>query len=169
MVPCFRELYRHDCDSAEATVVADAARSLASYVRLPDIQRRIETANQRNKPSSEIQAIILDHARGLGFISEKQGLFSRSALRPDYFLDLGRNRGAILEVEKGKTLTNNMDILDLWKCHICPYAQYLVLMVPNIAANSGPRNVFESVVRRMQPFFADGNYINVYGLFILGY
>ena len=38
--------------------------------------------------------------------------------------------GIILEVERGKTTINNMDLLDFWKCHICAHADYLFLMVP---------------------------------------
>jgi hypothetical protein len=42
-------------------------------------------------------------------------------------------------------------------------------MVPRIAQNAGPKNVFESVIRRMQPFFLKRNYVDVYGLFVFGY
>ena len=38
--------------------------------------------------------------------------------------------GIILEVERGKTTINNMDLLDFWKCHICSYAHGLYLLVP---------------------------------------
>lgn len=38
--------------------------------------------------------------------------------------------GIILEVERGKTLMNNMDLLDMWKCHICEHARYLFSIVP---------------------------------------
>jgi hypothetical protein len=30
----------------------------------------------------------------------------------------------------GKALANNMDLLDLWKCHICREAHHLFLVVP---------------------------------------
>jgi len=39
-------------------------------------------------------------------------------LRPDYFLKLD-DTGILLEVERGKTTINNMDLLDFWKCHLC--------------------------------------------------
>jgi hypothetical protein len=38
--------------------------------------------------------------------------------------------GIILEVERGKTTINNMDLLEFWKCHICAHADFLFLMVP---------------------------------------
>ena len=105
------------------------------------------TKRSRQTTSAEIQVCILEHAITLGFQSERQGLFLKHALRPDYHLTLASGRGVLLEVEKGKTLTNNMDLLDLWKCHICSAAQYLFLMVPYRSQNAGPRNVFENVVK----------------------
>lgn len=62
-----------------------------------------------------------------------------------------------------------MDILDLWKCHLCPEAQYLFLIVPIHAQNAGSKNVFTNVVRRMEPFFLKKHYVDVYGLFVFGY
>ena len=35
-----------------------------------------------------------------------------------------------MEVERGKTTTNNMDLLDIYKCHICEEANHLFLFVP---------------------------------------
>ena len=32
-----------------------------------------------------------------------------------------------MEVERGKTTTNNMDLLDIYKCHICEEANHLFL------------------------------------------
>ena len=52
----------------------------------------------------------------------------RSRVEP-YYLDLDET-GIILEVERGKTTINNMDLLDFWKCHICVHAHYLILVVP---------------------------------------
>jgi len=165
----FRQMHREDRNESEYDRVSEYAHSLLSYIQLPEVSNRISRANQKGTSSSEIQACFLEHALKLGFQSEKQGLFSNNALRPDYYLQLAPNRGIILEVEKGKTLTNNMDILDLWKCHICSYAQYLFLIVPIHAQNAGSRNVFDNVVKRMGPFFSKGNYVGVYGLFIFGY
>lgn len=60
-----------------------------------------------------MQATFGDFVRELGFESEKVGLFSSDefALRPDYFIRLGQT-GILLEVERGKTTINNVDLLD---------------------------------------------------------
>ena len=76
--------------------------------------------------------VHLEEATRLGFRDESKGLFETyqsSALRPDYFRPIG-STGVILEVERGKTTINNMDLLDFWKCHICEHASYLFLMAP---------------------------------------
>jgi len=77
----------------------------------------------------------------------------------------------MLEVERGRTVENNNDILDLWKCHICKEAQYLFLVVPlnRINENKKPTPVFSRVVHRVEPFFRKDNYVNVYGAAIIGY
>ena len=75
-----------------------------------------------------------------------------------------------MEVERGKTIANNMDLLDLWKCHICSNANFLFLVIPNIRQTATGRNIiFETVERRMTTFFKSENYTNVDGVFIIGY
>jgi len=165
----FCAMYREDRNESEYSRVLKYAHSLFSYIQLPEVSDRVAHANQKGTSSAAIQACFLEHVLKLGFHSEKQGLFATHLLRPDYYLQLSPNRGILLEVEKGKTLTNNMDILDLWKCHICDHAQYLFLAVPIYAQNAGSRNVFDNVVKRMQPFFSKENYVGVYGVFIFGY
>ena len=94
-----------------------------------------------------------------------------SALRPDYFREIG-GTGVILEVERGKTTINNMDLLDFWKCHICQHAHYLILLVPiELRQNEtmSPRREFATVRNRLASFFEPGNYTNVRGLFLFGY
>lgn len=109
----------------------------------------------------------------LGFTSEKKGIFqnySDKRLRPNYCLDLENSNGIILEVERGKTIDNNMDILELWKCYICSCANYLFLIIPKIIQTKKGRNIiFDTVVRRMDTFFQSDNYTNVDGVFIIGY
>src|SRR4029077_20351521 len=142
----FRILSRNDRNEEEFGAVSQIALSLLSHIRLNEIADKIAAANIKGTSSCDVQACIRPHSEKLGFQSEKQGLFSdyaNGALRPDYYRSLSPGRGIILEIEKGKTLTNNMDILDLWKCHICNHAQYLFLMVPIAAQNAGPRNVFD--------------------------
>ena len=80
--------------------------------------KRISAALQ---PSN--QDVILPFAtKELGFENEKKGLFKDykvAGLRPDYFHPTA---GILLEVERGKTHMNNMDLLDMWNCHICNQA-----------------------------------------------
>lgn len=64
-----------------------------------------------------------------------------------------------------------MDLLDLWKCHICDRADYLLLVVPVVRQtnNQGRTRIFEHVVKRVGSFFEEKNYINVKSCFIIGY
>ena len=129
--------------------------------------------NRPGKSSAEVQDTFLEFARDLGFESEKKGLFASDelALRPDYYLKLDTT-GVILEVERGKTTINNMDLLDFWKCHLCPQAGYLFLLVPQALRQNetmNPRNEFATVNRRLSQFFKPHNYTNVRALCLFGY
>jgi len=133
----------------------------------------IMLANQPGISSARVQAAFKGAAEALGFRSEARGLFSESisGLRPDYFRALD-GTGILLEVERGKTTTNNMDLLDFWKCHICPHAHYLFLLVPqSLRHNPGmtPKREYETVGRRLAQFFEPGRYTNVRGLCLFGY
>jgi hypothetical protein len=80
--------------------------------------------------------------------------------------------GSLLEVERGKTTINNMDLLDFWKCHICAHADYLILLVPRELRQNptmAPRREFATVSKRLATFFEQGNYTNVRGLCLFGY
>jgi hypothetical protein len=130
-------------------------------------------ANQPGRSSGEVQNVFLKQARELGFRDESKGLFKEytSALRPDYFLPLA-DTGIILEVERGKTTINNLDLLDFWKCQICAHADYLFLLVPRELRQNptmSPRREFATVSKRLATFFEPGNYTNVRGLCLLGY
>lgn len=160
-------------DTDEWRRASDVARRLQEHLVSSDTLARIALANQPGQSSVAIQQTFLEFARHLGFESEKVGLFARIdlALRPDYYLRLGET-GILLEVERGKTTINNMDLLDFWKCHLCPHANYLFLLVPRaLRQNSSmrPRNEFVTVERRLAPFFEPGNYTNVRGLCLFGY
>lgn len=151
----------------------DIFEELVLFMQNEDIQKKLEVTHKRYAKSGDIQNIIVDKTRLLGFTSEKKGLFKNqtvSQLRPDYFLELENSSGIIMEVERGKTLANNMDLLDLWKCHICEKANFLFLIIPNIRQTKSGRNIiFESVERRMATFFGKENYTNVDAVFIIGY
>lgn len=131
-------------------------------------------ANMPGISSAEVQATFLPFATELGFTSEAKGLFEtyeNRALRPDYFRPEG-DSGILMEVERGKTTTNNMDLLDLWKCHICEHAHHLFLMVPQALRHNptmAPKKEYAAVVKRLGSFFTSGNYTNVRSLHIFGY
>jgi hypothetical protein len=148
---------------------------LLDHLNQPIAQTLITAANIPGASSSHVQNSFLPFATELGFHSEKKGLFAgglNPGLRPDYFLEVGSS-GILLEVERGKTTINNMDMLDLWKCHVCRQAHYLFLMVPqNLVQNEAGKNSskpYGTVVKHMSSFFDDGNYTNVRGLHVFGY
>src|SRR5262245_16471855 len=98
----------------EAMRIAD---SLFEYMHRPDVAREIAVNHQLHASSLQIQNVVLPHLLQLGFTPEKTGLFQSTdvaALRPDYYRKV-HDTGILLEVERGKTTTNNMDLLDLWK------------------------------------------------------
>lgn len=160
-------------ESAEWRSVVALADRLTAALRSERVEERIAEVNIPRASSAEVQAAFLEEARSLGFRDEKTGLFAgyESALRPDYHLELD-GTGIILEVERGKTTINNMDLLDFWKCHICEHADYLFLLVPReLRQNDSmrPRREFSTVLRRLATFFEPGNLTNVRGLVLIGY
>jgi hypothetical protein len=164
----------HLVDSPEYRRVLSVADALHEFLQLAEVAARIVAANQPGRSSADVQSVFLAQARQLGFRDESKGLFGgypSSGLRPDYFMPLG-DTGILLEVERGKTTINNMDLLDFWKCHICAYADYLFLMVPiELRQNDSmsPRREFASVAKRLGSFFERRNYTNVRGLCLFGY
>jgi len=121
--------------------------------------------------SHQVDAIVQPAAEGLGSSSQNKTLFTEYpiALRPDWYRPLGTS-GIILEVERGKTVTSNMDLLDLWKCHICREAHHLFLIVPNVVKrNYGMERAYPRVVERLRTFFAPGNEANVHSVGVFGY
>lgn len=158
----------------EHDAVVAIADSLHAHLATAEAAALILEANQPGRSSADVQNVLLDHALALGLTSESKGLFAdylSSALRPDYYLPLD-DTGVILEVERGKTTINNMDLLDFWKCHICRHAHYLILLVPTQLRQNptmSPRNEFASVSKRLSSFFEEDNYTNVRGLFLFGY
>jgi hypothetical protein len=136
--------------------VDDLANELRRYLDEEDVTEEIRKRHVLGAPSSQIQAIVMQKALELGFQSEKKRLFANSdvpGLRPDYYRPVG-NTGILLEVERGKTTTNNMDLLDLWKCHICERASYLFLLVPQArpSANGRVLRHFKQVTNRLGTF-----------------
>lgn len=159
--------------SAEWAAVEAVAHKFLAALNTPETLSRIVAANRPHGASQSVQGVCSPAAKALGFESEKTGLFSDSipGLRPDYFLRM-EGTGILLEVERGKTTTNNMDLLDFWKCHICGVAHYLFLLVPRELRHNDemkPKREFQSVARRLAPFFEPDRYTNVRGLCLFGY
>ncbi len=148
------------------------AEKLCAFMDSPSINKKIRDKHKTGASSKEIQDIIIKEAEELGFKSEKKGLFNHyitHGLRPDYFNS--KHSGILMEVERGKTTINNMDLLDIWKCHICKDANYLFLIVPMVRQpkEGNDRQEFSKVVNRVSSFYDKENYINIDGVFIFGY
>jgi len=146
---------------------------LLEYLRQPAVQDQIKEVHQLGESSARVQAVVMPGAEALGFVSEKKGLFANyrvPALRPDYFAKVD-NTGILLEVERGKTTANNMDLLDLWKCHICEHADFLFLLVPQrrVSANGSAQQIFKQVQSRLSTFYVPKNYVDVEAVFLFGY
>ena len=80
-----------------------------------EILKSISKAHVFGASSHTIQKAILPEMLTLGFTSEKKQLFSQykvGGLRPDYYKPLSKG-GILFEVERGKTIANNMDLLDI--------------------------------------------------------
>lgn len=149
------------------------ARELADYMNRADVKQAISEAHVLGASSEKVQAALIAEAGRLGFSSERRGLFAEyktGGLRPDYYLKIGRS-GILMEVERGKTLANNTDLLDVWKCHICQYADYLFLIVPKRRPRGSGRSdsIDTRVAKRVATFFEEQNYINVEAVFIFAY
>jgi len=145
------------------------AGKLLNFMNSPDIIKKIRNTDKKGAASKQIQDILLPKTKELHFISEKKGLFKdylTTGLRPDYF---NEELGILIEVERGKTTTNNMDLLDIWKCHICKEANYLFLIVPQLREAQNKQE-FNIVVKRVSSFFKHKeNHINIDGVFVFGY
>lgn len=149
------------------------ASKLRDYLVTEVVANEILKRHKLSATSQQIQNIIQSEVESLGFHPEKSGLFKDynvQALRPDFYCTIG-NSGIILEVERGKTITNNMDLLDIWKCHVCRQADFLFLVVPvsRPSENGSAIKAFSNVVRRLSTFFEPENYINVEAVFVFGY
>lgn len=157
----------------EAEEVRRIAEALRDQLDREPARSQLIAANQPESSSHAVQAAILPVAKGLGFRSEVEGLFAGSieGLRPDFYRSVG-DTGIVLEVERGKTTTNNMDLLDFWKVHICAHASYLFLFVPQELRHNPtmrPKREFDSVQRRLGAFFQERTKTNVRGVYLFGY
>ena len=108
---------KNDIDSVQNKIVKDLSDNFFQFLSSKDINAKLKEINKIYAKSQDIQGIFLDHLSKVGFQSEKKGLFKEyhtPNLRPDYYLKLDKG-GILLEVERGKTIMNNMDLLDIGK------------------------------------------------------
>lgn len=160
-------------DGDQHQAVLAISDRLLEHLNTPAALELMLLANLPGMSSAEVQITFLPFAAELGFTSEAKGLFLEydNKLRPDYFRRV-EDTGILLEVERGKTTTNNMDLLDFWKCHLCRHADYLFLMVPQALKHNDtmrPKREYNSVVKRLDTFFRPGNATNVRAVHIFGY
>jgi len=158
----------------ELIEVVKTAQAVLEILNRKSIQEKISQAHVFGASSHTIQKAILPQMLELGFSSEKKQLFSEykvGGLRPDYYKPLAKG-GILFEVERGKTIANNMDLLDVWKTHICKEANHLFLLVPNIrvSKNQNQAKIFPSVKNRIETFFNENiSAIDVDSVHLFGY
>ena len=155
-------------DGAEgAELAASTAAALAK--RITELWNTEEYlgAVVHGASSSVIQGLLTPTLVSLGYKDEVGYKVVDAGFKPDFMSACGR---VMVEVERGKTLDNNMDMLDMWKCHIHPTAKHLILLVPIWYVKQGGRSAtFSRVCRRLAAFFEKGCETNVASLHLAGY
>lgn len=144
----------------------------AAERKTPQISHHIASAG-----SKAIQNIVSTILTGdLGFheevvLTKQDGLVVRP--RPDFVWRLGPDRGVMVEVERGGTITNNHDLKDMWKAHVARDLQHLILVVPHSnwrADGAGREKPYPAVVRRVGAFFGDQRReVDVWSAHVIGY
>ena len=152
----------------------ETSRQVSEILNDKKVKDAIAEVHKFGASSHNVQKSILDQMVSLGFVSEKKGLFASykvSGIRPDYFKSLPGG-GILFEVERGKTIANNMDLLDVWKTHLCSEAKHLFLMVPNIRVTEkgSSQKIFNTVENRIETFFLnESTPIDVNSVHLFGY
>lgn len=171
----YREFKRPDLRVDDNLIqVNNLALQVRTIFKDPKIIEAIKEVHQFGSSSAKVQQVLLAQMLKLGFSSEKEGLFKNmdvSGIRPDYYKAL-EGGGIIFEVERGKTIANNMDLLDVWKTHICQEAKHLFLMIPRVRVNKENREqkIFLAVEKRIGAFFAERVHpIDVNTVHLFGY
>jgi hypothetical protein len=161
-------------DSQNLSQTLEVSGQVREILQNQKVKDSIAEVHKFGASSHTVQKSILDQVEPLGFVSEKKGLFADykvSGIRPDYFKSIAGG-GILFEVERGKTIANNMDLLDVWKTHLCSEAKHLFLMVPKIRVTEkgGSQKIFNAVENRIETFFLDENKpIDVNSVHIFGY
>ena len=151
-----------------------ASSQVREILENQEVREAIAEVHKFGASSHTVQKSILNQMESLGFVSERKGLFASykvSGIRPDYFKSLAGG-GILFEVERGKTIANNMDLLDVWKTHLCSEAKHLFLMVPKIRVTEkgGSQKIFNTVENRIETFFLkESTPIDVNSVHLFGY
>ena len=161
-------------ETDEITCVRTLSDALVTHLR--SIEPEIDAAHQPNAQSKAIQDLVNNWLVIEGFESEYLGAFAETPgtkSRPDFYLDLGDERGILVEVERGGTVNNNHDLKDIWKCHLSERTQHLILMVPNrnFTREGKPREApYNRSLARLGTFFKNPRTrIDVLSLTLIGY
>jgi hemerythrin superfamily protein len=161
-------------DSQNLKETLKVSGQIREILKIQKVIEAIADVHKFGASSHTVQKSILEHMESLGFVSEKKNLFASykvSGIRPDYFKPLVGG-GILFEVERGKTIANNMDLLDVWKTHLCTEAKHLFLLVPKIRVTEkdGAQKIFNTVENRIETFFLSGiTPIDVHSVHIFGY
>lgn len=150
--------------------VAAAAAGLIAH-RLSELWGSSDyiDATAHGASSQKIQHLIGANLATLGFQPEVTSRVGLAEFRADFALVDGQD-GVLVEIERGKTTDNNMDMLDLWKAHVHGTAHHLILVVPVwYRTTKQVKRSFANVCRRMSPFFEAGFETNVHSLHVVGY
>jgi hypothetical protein len=157
----------------EIKEVSAIAQRLRNYLGMEPVLSAIKEVHKLHGLSQQIQSLLEKELLEIGFTTEKKGLFSGCpvpSLRPDFYMKVGES-GILVEIERGKTIANNMDLLDMWKCHLCTEAHFLFLVVPCVRRNQKDQATrpFDRASKRLAPFFQRENYVNVEAVYLFGY
>jgi len=170
----YREFVKPGISQIELDEVRIVSAEVLAVFQKFEVLEGIQAVHKFGASSAKVQAVLLTHLQELGFTSERKGLFKDmnvSGIRPDYYKPLSVG-GILFEVERGKTIANNMDLLDVWKTHICQEAKHLFLLVPNIRITEKKKEqkIFASVEKRIGTFFLEQTHpIDVDSVHLFGY
>jgi hypothetical protein len=134
-------------NKSELKEIFKISNIIEEYLNQKEVNQRIQNSNVKGTDSQVMK-------------------YKDSGLRPDFYKKIGKN-GILMEVERGKTTTNNMDLLDIYKCHICEEANHLFLFVPIEVSHT--KNIYKSVCKKVENFFYEENYLNIDSAIIFGY
>jgi hypothetical protein len=158
----------------ELEQVSLIAERLRDYMATELVCSAIRDVHKLNGNSQQVQGLLEEMLSKLDFKSEKKDLFRGCkvpSLRPDFYRKVGKS-GILVEIERGKTIANNMDLLDIWKCHLRAEADFLFLVIPCERKNHKGQvtRAFDRASKRISTFFEPTtNYINVEAVYLFGY